>query len=66
MFQVHQILVLKAKIDEDTTVSLCLTANLQVADGTFLEEPGSGAIATVDNKKVSVGTLEWISRYSSF
>ncbi|XP_061362408.1 copper-transporting ATPase PAA1, chloroplastic-like, partial [Gastrolobium bilobum] len=36
--------------------------NAKVADGTFLEEPGSGAVATIDNKKVSVGTLEWITR----
>lgn len=42
-----------------------LLQNLQVADGTFLEEPGSGAVATIDNKTVSVGTLEWISRYLS-
>lgn len=39
--------------------------NLQVADGTYLEEPGSGAVATIDNKKVSIGTLEWITRYLS-
>ncbi|XP_015957570.1 copper-transporting ATPase PAA1, chloroplastic [Arachis duranensis] len=37
--------------------------NAKVADGTFLEEPGSGAVATVDNKKVSVGTLDWITRH---
>ncbi|XP_029128569.1 copper-transporting ATPase PAA1, chloroplastic isoform X2 [Cajanus cajan] len=36
--------------------------NAKVTDGTFLEEPGSGAVATIDNKKVSVGTLEWITR----
>ncbi|CAJ1936050.1 unnamed protein product [Sphenostylis stenocarpa] len=35
----------------------------QVIDGTFLEEPGSGAVATIDDKKVSVGTLEWITRH---
>ncbi|KAL5187682.1 Copper-transporting ATPase PAA1, chloroplastic [Glycine soja] len=35
----------------------------KVKDGTFLEEPGSGAVATIDNKKVSVGTLEWITRH---
>ncbi|KAJ7968194.1 Copper-transporting ATPase [Quillaja saponaria] len=34
----------------------------KVADGTFLEEPGSGATATIENKKVSVGTLEWVIR----
>ncbi|XP_019461308.1 PREDICTED: copper-transporting ATPase PAA1, chloroplastic-like isoform X3 [Lupinus angustifolius] len=37
--------------------------NTKVADGTFLEEPGSGAVATIDNKKVSVGTWEWITRH---
>ncbi|KAM2040629.1 hypothetical protein ACFX16_034537 [Malus domestica] len=37
--------------------------NMKVADGTFLEEPGSGAVATVENKKVSVGTLEWVQRH---
>ncbi|XP_027347614.1 copper-transporting ATPase PAA1, chloroplastic [Abrus precatorius] len=37
--------------------------NAKVTDGTFLEEPGSGAVATIDNKKVSVGTLEWITRH---
>ncbi|KAJ1402247.1 P-type ATPase [Sesbania bispinosa] len=35
----------------------------KVVDGTFLEEPGSGAVATVDNKLVSVGTLDWITRH---
>ena len=32
-------------------------------DGTFVEEPGSGAVATVENKKVSVGTFDWVQRY---
>ncbi|XP_057976559.1 copper-transporting ATPase PAA1, chloroplastic isoform X3 [Malania oleifera] len=36
---------------------------LKVADGTFMEEPGSGAVATIDNKDVSVGTLEWVQRH---
>lgn len=35
----------------------------KVADETFLEEPGSGVVATVNNRKVSVGTLEWITRH---
>ncbi|XP_062077123.1 copper-transporting ATPase PAA1, chloroplastic [Humulus lupulus] len=35
---------------------------VKVADGTFMEEPGSGAVATIDNKKVSVGTLDWVQR----
>ncbi|EEF30897.1 copper-transporting atpase paa1, putative [Ricinus communis] len=36
--------------------------NMKVTDGTFMEEPGSGAVATVDNKQVSVGTLDWVQR----
>lgn len=34
----------------------------KVDEGTFMEEPGSGAVATIDNKRVSVGTLEWVQR----
>ncbi|KAM2458554.1 hypothetical protein ACFX1W_007329 [Malus domestica] len=34
-----------------------------VTDGIFLEEPGSGAVVTIENKKVSVGTLEWAWSY---
>ncbi|GLT27351.1 hypothetical protein SLA2020_023570 [Shorea laevis] len=34
----------------------------KVLDGTFVEEPGSGAVAIVENRKVSVGTLEWVRR----
>ncbi|KAL0384474.1 UNVERIFIED_CONTAM: Copper-transporting ATPase PAA1, chloroplastic [Sesamum radiatum] len=34
-----------------------------VAEGTFTEEPGSGAVATIDEKKVAVGTLEWVQRH---
>ncbi|KAK9007817.1 hypothetical protein V6N11_074734 [Hibiscus sabdariffa] len=37
--------------------------NIKVLDGTFIEEPGSGAVAVVDNKTVSVGTLEWVQRH---
>lgn len=47
------------------TAGLFFKQNLQVADETFLEEPGSGVVATVNNRKVSVGTLEWITRYLS-
>ncbi|KAE8672772.1 Copper-transporting ATPase PAA1 [Hibiscus syriacus] len=36
--------------------------NIKVVDGTFVEEPGSGAVAVVDDKTVSVGTLEWVRR----
>lgn len=47
------------------TADLFIKHNLQVVDETFLEEPGSGVVAIVNNKKVSVGTLEWITRYLS-
>ncbi|CAO2202300.1 unnamed protein product [Urochloa humidicola] len=32
-------------------------------DGSFMEEPGSGAVATIGEKQVSVGTLDWIRRH---
>lgn len=35
----------------------------KAADGTFIEEPGSGAVATVDNRRVAVGTLEWLQSH---
>eukprot|EP00268_Persea_americana_P038610 TRINITY_DN3822_c0_g4_i4.p1 TRINITY_DN3822_c0_g4~~TRINITY_DN3822_c0_g4_i4.p1 ORF type:complete len:864 (-),score=166.65 TRINITY_DN3822_c0_g4_i4:1755-4109(-) len=37
--------------------------NIKAMEGTFWEEPGSGAIATVEQKRVSVGTLEWLQRH---
>ncbi|XP_022141100.1 copper-transporting ATPase PAA1, chloroplastic isoform X2 [Momordica charantia] len=37
--------------------------NLKVVEGTFMEEPGSGAVAAVENKIISVGTLDWIQRH---
>ncbi|XP_021899802.1 copper-transporting ATPase PAA1, chloroplastic [Carica papaya] len=37
--------------------------NMKVVDGTFIEEPGSGAAAIIDNKRVSVGTLDWVQRH---
>ncbi|KAF7127454.1 hypothetical protein RHSIM_Rhsim11G0136600 [Rhododendron simsii] len=37
--------------------------NVKVVDGTFMEEPGSGAVATIENKKVSVGTVDWVQRH---
>ncbi|KAF8020023.1 hypothetical protein BT93_G0651 [Corymbia citriodora subsp. variegata] len=36
---------------------------VKVLDGTYIEEPGSGAAAVINNKKVSVGNLEWIRRH---
>lgn len=50
----------KAIVDAAQAVN-CLDA--KVVDGTFLEEPGSGAVATIGNRKVYVGTLEWITRH---
>ncbi|KAK1568386.1 hypothetical protein Q3G72_023887 [Acer saccharum] len=37
--------------------------NVKVVDGTFLEEPGSGTVAIIGNRKVSVGTIDWIRRH---
>ncbi|KAL5992392.1 Polyamine N-acetyltransferase 1 [Asimina triloba] len=37
--------------------------NAKVSDGTFREEPGSGTIAVVDQKKVSVGNIDWLRRH---
>ncbi|WOL08706.1 copper-transporting ATPase PAA1, chloroplastic [Canna indica] len=37
--------------------------NVKATDGTFSEEPGSGAVAIVDEKKVAVGTLSWLRRH---
>ncbi|KAL0546501.1 hypothetical protein IC582_016411 [Cucumis melo] len=36
--------------------------SLKVVEGTFVEEPGSGAVATVQNRIVSIGTLDWVQR----
>ncbi|XP_016437598.1 copper-transporting ATPase PAA1, chloroplastic [Nicotiana tabacum] len=47
-------------------VEAARTANspkLKVLDGTFVEEPGSGAVGYIDNKRISVGTLEWVKRH---
>ncbi|CAM8974177.1 unnamed protein product [Rhodiola kirilowii] len=48
-------------IVEAARVSQC--ANVTAADGSFMEEPGAGAVATIENRKVSVGTLEWVQRH---
>ncbi|CAN4110572.1 unnamed protein product [Withania somnifera] len=47
-------------------VEAAQTANypkLKVLDGTFMEEPGSGAVGYIDNKRISVGTIEWVKRH---
>lgn len=36
---------------------------MKANDGSFMEEPGSGAVATIGEKQVSVGTLDWIRRH---
>ncbi|KAJ0975053.1 hypothetical protein J5N97_017018 [Dioscorea zingiberensis] len=36
---------------------------LLALDGTFKEEPGSGAVATIDSKMVVVGTFSWLNRH---
>ncbi|MCO5560472.1 hypothetical protein L7F22_014087 [Adiantum nelumboides] len=38
---------------------------VQVQDGTFEQEPGSGATAIVEGKRVTVGTLEWLHRFGA-
>ncbi|KAK9943280.1 hypothetical protein M0R45_008894 [Rubus argutus] len=50
----------KAIVEAAQTVNC---QNIKVADGTFMEEPGSGAVAIIENKKVSVGTLDWVRRH---
>ncbi|CAI9104024.1 OLC1v1002628C1 [Oldenlandia corymbosa var. corymbosa] len=37
-------------------------AVVKVDEGTYMEEPGSGAVAYIENKRVSVGTLDWTKR----
>ncbi|KAJ0975029.1 hypothetical protein J5N97_016994 [Dioscorea zingiberensis] len=37
--------------------------NVKAMDGTFKEEPGSGAVATIDSKMVVVGTFSWLNRH---
>ncbi|VFQ59086.1 unnamed protein product [Cuscuta campestris] len=37
--------------------------NIKAKDGSFIEEPGSGAVAVIEQKKVSIGTLEWVRRH---
>uniref|UniRef100_A0A0E0QKH3 HMA domain-containing protein n=1 Tax=Oryza rufipogon TaxID=4529 RepID=A0A0E0QKH3_ORYRU len=68
-----EILSLAAGVESNTTHPLgkaimeaAQAANclyLQAKDGSFMEEPGSGAVATIGEKQVSVGTLDWIRRH---
>ncbi|CAH9118656.1 unnamed protein product [Cuscuta europaea] len=36
---------------------------VKAEDGSFTEEPGSGAVAVIGQKQVSVGTLDWVRRH---
>lgn len=36
---------------------------MKANEGSFMEEPGSGAVATIGEKQVSLGTLDWIKRH---
>eukprot|EP00898_Chlorokybus_atmophyticus_P001006 jgi/Chlat1/1906/Chrsp149S02218 len=46
--------------DDDPSVINGATGEWRVAGGSFHEEPGSGAKATVSGREVVVGTLEWL------
>ncbi|KAL6858864.1 hypothetical protein ACP4OV_017866 [Aristida adscensionis] len=48
-------------IMEAARAANCLVTKAK--DGSFMEEPGSGAVATIGEKQVSVGTLDWIRRH---
>ncbi|KAL7582821.1 hypothetical protein Lser_V15G46032 [Lactuca serriola] len=48
-------------IREAAKVAKC--PNVKADDGTYMEEPGSGAVASIGKKIVSVGTLEWVRRH---
>ncbi|XP_078162583.1 P-type ATP-ase 1 isoform X2 [Carex rostrata] len=37
--------------------------NLKTKEGTYKEEPGSGAVAIVGQKEITVGTLDWLQRH---
>ncbi|KAL0872664.1 hypothetical protein Bca101_022369 [Brassica carinata] len=69
------VLTLAAAVESNTThpvgkaiVKAARAHNCQTMkaeDGTFTEEPGSGAVAIVNNKRVAVGTLEWVQRHGA-
>ncbi|KAJ4758830.1 Copper-transporting P-type ATPase [Rhynchospora pubera] len=46
---------------EAARASNCL--NVKAKEGTFKEEPGSGAVAIVGQQEVTVGTLDWLRRH---
>ncbi|KAL4580899.1 hypothetical protein LXL04_017105 [Taraxacum kok-saghyz] len=48
-------------IREAARVAKC--PNVKADDGSYMEEPGSGAVALIEKKVVSVGTLDWVRRH---
>ncbi|KAJ4716896.1 Copper-transporting ATPase [Melia azedarach] len=68
-----EILELAAGVESNTVhpigkaiVEAAQVANCQIAkvvNGTFIEEPGSGAVAVIDDRTVSVGTIDWVHRH---
>ncbi|KAJ4745808.1 Copper-transporting P-type ATPase [Rhynchospora pubera] len=68
-----EILSLAAGVDSNTNhplgkaileaarASNCL--NVKAKEGTFKEEPGSGAVAIVGQQEVTVGTIDWLRRH---
>ncbi|XP_020526220.1 copper-transporting ATPase PAA1, chloroplastic isoform X2 [Amborella trichopoda] len=68
----HEVLRLAAAVESNTNhpigkaiIEAAQAAGCQyvkATDGTFYEEPGSGAVATVEYKRVAVGTTSWLQR----
>eukprot|EP00271_Cylindrocystis_brebissonii_P004657 TRINITY_DN16469_c0_g1_i1.p1 TRINITY_DN16469_c0_g1~~TRINITY_DN16469_c0_g1_i1.p1 ORF type:complete len:911 (-),score=203.42 TRINITY_DN16469_c0_g1_i1:647-3139(-) len=71
--EVNEVLALAAGVEGSTThplgkalVRAARASNcrpVQVLEGSFEQEPGSGAMAVVEGRKVAVGTLEWVRRF---
>lgn len=68
----QQLLLLAAAVERGSTHPLAKAiaaaaaagggGDLAAEDGSFVQEPGSGVTATVAGRRVSVGTLEWVTR----
>lgn len=52
-------------LSPEAAAVLAAGGKLESQSGTFLQEPGSGAVAVVSGHKVSVGTLEWVQRHGA-
>jgi len=52
-------------LSPEAAAVLAAGGKLEPQSGTFLQEPGSGAVAVVAGHKVSVGTLEWVQRHGA-